>query len=88
VVAADVTPWLERRLSQTHEGAVHVIYHTITWQYFDEDTKTKCKALIEDAGAHATKTAPLAWLSFEKTVTPMAAPSPCANGQGMAKHKS
>jgi len=62
---ADAIDWLENRLSTRHEGHVHVIYHTIAWQYFPEELKQKGRALMEAAGAQATKTAPLARLGFE-----------------------
>ncbi|MBL4870468.1 MAG: DUF2332 family protein, partial [Robiginitomaculum sp.] len=61
----DAIEWLKQRLSQRYEGAVHVIYHTIAWQYFPQNLKREGRALIKDAGAMASETAPLAWLVFE-----------------------
>lgn len=53
--------WLEARLSGAiSPGSAHVIYHSIVWQYFDADTKQKCAALIEAAGAAATLESPIA----------------------------
>ncbi len=57
--------WLKQRLETPYPDAVHVIYHTIAWQYFPDDVKQHCRALIITAGAKATKQSPLAWLGFE-----------------------
>ncbi len=62
---ADAVDWLEKRLSGTHEGQVHVIYHTIAWQYLPASSKAKGEALITAAGNRATETAPLARLQLE-----------------------
>jgi hypothetical protein len=62
---ADAVNWLEKRLSGTHEGQVHVIYHTIAWQYLPASSKAKGEALIAAAGAAATQNAPLARLQLE-----------------------
>ena len=60
----DAIEWLERRL-RPMPGRLHVIYHTIAWQYFPHDAQARGTALIEAAGARATADAPLAWLSME-----------------------
>ncbi|WP_137702895.1 DUF2332 domain-containing protein [Marimonas lutisalis] len=62
---ADAIDWLEDRLQQPHPGALHLIYHTVAWQYFPSDAQARGTALIEAAGARATEDAPLAWLSME-----------------------
>ena len=61
----DAIDWLKKRLTAPHKDAVHVIYHTIAWQYFPDTLKKQGKVLIQEAGAKATKEAPLAWLGFE-----------------------
>ncbi len=65
VEKSDAIDWLRIRLQQRHEGAVHVIYHTIAWQYFPEPVQKEGQELIETAGDAATTDAPLAWLRFE-----------------------
>ena len=65
VAAGDAAPWLEGALQDTPEGDVTLIYHTIAWQYFPQETKDRCAAAIAAAGARATNTAPLAWLAIE-----------------------
>ncbi|GEO86033.1 MULTISPECIES: DUF2332 domain-containing protein [Alphaproteobacteria] len=62
---ADAIQWLAERLVQPHEGLVHVIYHSIAWQYFPEDLKARGEALITQAGDRATTDAPLARLQME-----------------------
>jgi hypothetical protein len=61
----DAIDWLEERLARKHAGAIHVIFHTIAWQYFPKAVQEKGRALIEDAGRQASKNAPLAWLTME-----------------------
>jgi hypothetical protein len=65
VVRADAVQWLERRLGECPEGVVHVVYHTITWQYLSQIAKENCKTMIAAAGARSSKLAPFAWLRFE-----------------------
>lgn len=61
---ADAISWLENRLDTPVDG-LHLIYHTIAWQYFPKDAQKRGTALIEAAGARATPDAPLAWLRME-----------------------
>lgn len=63
---ADAADWLADRLAQPFDGRVHLIFHTIAWQYFPTATQTRATALIETAGAAATDAAPLAWLGLEQ----------------------
>lgn len=61
---ADAIDWLETRLPHV-DGQLHLIYSTVAWQYFPEDAQKHGTALIEAAGATATNTHPLAWLTME-----------------------
>ncbi|MEQ9694738.1 DUF2332 family protein [Shimia sp. SDUM112013] len=61
---ADAIDWLEQRLEGRFDG-LHLIYHTIAWQYFPDAVQTRGKALIETAGDAATESRPLAWLRME-----------------------
>jgi len=70
---ADAIDWLARRLATPHSGAVHVVYHTIAWQYFPKALQDKGQALIAAAGARATTDAPLAHLSLEADGKPSGA---------------
>lgn len=65
VERADAVDWLEKRLQEVHEDQVHVIYHTIAWQYLPASSKAKGEALIAAAGERATEKAPLARLQME-----------------------
>jgi hypothetical protein len=66
----DAADWLARRLGQRHEGRVHMVFHTVAWQYFPERTKAACRAALDAAGARATATAPLAHVGMEADATP------------------
>lgn len=61
----DAIDWLETRLARRPAGHLHLIYHTIAWQYFPSATQARGTALIEAAGAGATASTPLAWLRME-----------------------
>lgn len=61
----DAVDWLEDRLNAVPPGHVHLIYHTVAWQYFPPDRQARGTALIEAAGARATAESPLAWLGME-----------------------
>lgn len=61
----DAIDWLETRLTQPYTDHLHLIYHTVAWQYFPAGVQKRGTALIETAGARATETAPLAWFSME-----------------------
>lgn len=65
VVQADAATWLETRLAQPFAGHLHLIFHTIAWQYFPPATQARAGALIEAAGARATADGPLAWFGME-----------------------
>ncbi|WP_226552730.1 DUF2332 domain-containing protein [Celeribacter naphthalenivorans] len=62
---ADAIDWLEARLSQRLDGRLHLVYHTVAWQYFPQDTQDRGEALLAEAGARATEDAPLARLAME-----------------------
>lgn len=62
---ADAIDWLEHRLTEQNDGSLHLIYHTIAWQYFPPDVQTKGRTMIERMGERASQTRPLAWLSLE-----------------------
>ena len=61
----DAIDWLAQRLPQQTDNSLHLIYHTIAWQYFPADKQVAGRKLIEDAGENATETKPLAWFSME-----------------------
>ncbi|TAG19500.1 MAG: DUF2332 family protein [Rhodobacterales bacterium] len=62
---ADAGDWLEARLQTPHPGALHLIYHTIAWQYFPAATQARAEAAMARAGALATPDAPIARLGME-----------------------
>lgn len=65
VVRSDAVDWLAGRLATRHPGCLHLIQHTVAWQYFPADTQARGAALIAAAGAQATADAPLARLAME-----------------------
>ncbi|WP_299698801.1 DUF2332 family protein [uncultured Tateyamaria sp.] len=61
----DAIDWLETRLASAPEGHMHMIQHTVAWQYFTKEKQDKGTALIEAVGANATPETPLAWMQME-----------------------
>jgi hypothetical protein len=61
----DAAEWLEARLAAPRPGRVHMVYHTVAWQYFPPETQARCRAALEAAGARATAEAPLAHVGME-----------------------
>lgn len=61
----DAIEWLAPRLAAAPQGHLHLIQHTVAWQYFPAEAQARGRALIEAAGAQATANRPLAWLSME-----------------------
>lgn len=60
----DAAAWLQNRLGHV-AGQAHLIYTTIAWQYLPSETKAACRAALEAAGAKASDTHPLAFLTME-----------------------
>ena len=65
VVQQDAEAFLRQRLAENQEGQLHVIYHSIFWQYLPREVQDRCAGMIAKAGAKATAKSPLAWLRFE-----------------------
>jgi hypothetical protein len=61
----DAAAWLETRLQTRHDGALHLIFHTVAWQYFPPATASRALAALHSFGATATATAPIARLAME-----------------------
>lgn len=57
--------WLEQRLNKPQKHSLHLIYHTVVWQYLSPTDQARGKALLTRAGARADSTAPLAHLAME-----------------------
>jgi hypothetical protein len=65
VVPGEAADWAERRLARPMPGHLHILYHTIAWQYFPGATRARILAALDRAGADATDDAPLAHLWVE-----------------------
>ena len=70
ITRSGAATWLARRLQTRFPGALHLIFHTIAWQYFPPATQARGRALMAAAGAGATADTPLARLAMEADATP------------------
>ena len=62
----DAAAWLEKKLALPVEpGRTRVVLHSIAYQYFPPETQGRITKAIQEAGALASETRPLAWLRFE-----------------------
>jgi len=61
----DAAAWLAKRLATPRPGRLHVIYHTIAWQYFPPETQAACREALDKSGAKATTNAPIAHIALE-----------------------
>jgi hypothetical protein len=67
VERGDARDWVAAQLAVPHPGEATVVFHSIVMQYFSPDDVTEFVAVLADAGARATKAAPVAWLRLEPT---------------------
>lgn len=44
--ADDAASWLERTLPEPNTKSLHVVFHTVAWQYFPETTKARARAAL------------------------------------------
>lgn len=65
---SDAAPWLAARLAESRPGTLHLVTHTVAWQYFPPATQAACLAALE--AARATPDAPLARLAMEADADP------------------
>jgi hypothetical protein len=65
VEKAEAGDWLTGRLAEPRPGRVHVVLHSIVWQYLPDATRARIETLLGGAGARASDEAPLAWLRME-----------------------
>jgi hypothetical protein len=65
VEEADAAEWLRRRLAEVCEGVTTVVFHSIVWQYLDDESRARVEELLLEAGERASSAAPLAWLRME-----------------------
>lgn len=57
--------WLERRLAKPIPQAIHLVYHTVVWQYLHPDLQERGEALLARAGSRARTDEPLVHLAME-----------------------
>ncbi|WP_288927887.1 DUF2332 family protein [uncultured Maritimibacter sp.] len=62
---SDAMSFLPIRVAIRRPGHIHLVFHTIAWQYFPPATKAACEIAFEAAGKAATLDAPIARLSME-----------------------
>ncbi|MEM9031672.1 MAG: DUF2332 family protein [Pseudomonadota bacterium] len=65
IAAGDAIDWLARRLAAPMHGSLHLVFHTVAWQYFPHAAQDRGDALFKTAGARATMRSPLARFAME-----------------------
>lgn len=64
IAPGDAVAWLAGPLAPM-PGRLHLIYHTVVWQYLPAESQRRGEAQLDAAGARATPEAPLARLAME-----------------------
>lgn len=85
VAKSDAIDWLATRLAP-RPGHLHLIYHTVAWQYFPAHTQARGEALLAEAGARASPQAPLARFGMEADGTPDPTPDGTPDGAALTLH--
>lgn len=65
VERADAVDWLDQRLARPVPGHLHLVFHTVAWQYLPPGAQARGEAVLAAAGTRARAEAPLARLSME-----------------------
>ncbi len=60
----DAIDWLAGRLAPVR-GQLHLVFHTVAWQYFPVETQERGERLLAEAGTRTPSDAPLARLGME-----------------------
>ena len=69
VEAETAARWIEQRLSQSEPDTLHVVFHSIMWQYMPATEQRRIADLLAEAGNRIAPNAPLAWLRMEPDET-------------------
>lgn len=62
--------WLAAELADPAEGSCSVVFHSSVWLYIPAEEQARIRATLEERGARATRSNPLAWLRHEDGEVP------------------
>lgn len=62
---ASLEAWTRDQLVELPDGATTVVYHSVVTEYLDDVTRKRFVAALNEAGARARETGPLAWVRLE-----------------------
>ncbi|MGI9389721.1 MAG: DUF2332 domain-containing protein [Boseongicola sp.] len=65
VESGDAGAWLGKEFQAKPDAIVRLVFHTVAWQYFSDETKARAESALRKAASSATLDAPLARLSME-----------------------
>jgi hypothetical protein len=65
VERAAAADWLDRMLAAPVSGVITVVWHSLVWQYLDDQQRERVTAALAAAGRAATPSAPLAHVALE-----------------------
>jgi hypothetical protein len=63
--AQPVTTWLPEQLATPTPGLTTIVFHSVMWQYLSDADRATVERVLQEAGARATRDAPLAWVRLE-----------------------
>ncbi|WP_135211636.1 DUF2332 domain-containing protein [Vitreimonas flagellata] len=62
---ADAAQWLAQKLATRAKDAATIVYHSVFLQYPPREAREAIVSAIQEAGAKATSSAPIAWVRLE-----------------------
>jgi len=65
VETGDAAVWLDTALADRADNVATVVFHSVMWLYLPPATQQHIASALNQAGANASATRPLAWLRFE-----------------------
>lgn len=65
IAKMDAAQWLEGQVARGLAEGATILYHSIAWQYFPNDTKARAEAAIAAAAKQASDKSRFAWVRFE-----------------------
>ena len=65
VEQGEAAAWVTKQLRKKVEQGVTVLFHSIAWEYFPDETKALIRDAVDAAGREADMETPFAWLRLE-----------------------
>ena len=65
IEAAEASQWLLRQYREAPKNRPRVFYHSIIWQYFNDQQKSDFESIITNMGEASSSASPIIWMRLE-----------------------